>query len=109
MAEYRCTWFQHDGAPPHVVRFVRECLNELFDDRWTGRLGLHAWPPRSSDLTPLDFFLWGYVKERVFNRECDSADEMRQRIVDVFDKLRTDFLYLAIQKCIIHCVKESSI
>ncbi|CAK1595200.1 unnamed protein product [Parnassius mnemosyne] len=69
---------------------IRERLNELFDDRWIGRLGPHAWPPRSPDLTPLDFFLWGYVKERVFNRECDSADEMRQRIVDVFDKLRTD-------------------
>ncbi|CAK1595201.1 unnamed protein product [Parnassius mnemosyne] len=90
LAEYRHTWLQHDGAPPHVVRLVRERLNELFDDRWIGRLGPHAWPPRSPDLTPLDFFLWGYVKERVFNRECDSADEMRQRIVDVFDKLRTD-------------------
>ena len=23
------------------------------------------WPPRSPDITPLDFFLWGYVKDRV--------------------------------------------
>ncbi|CAK1580733.1 unnamed protein product [Parnassius mnemosyne] len=89
LAEYRRTWFQHDGAPPHFVRFVRERLNELFDDRWIGRLGPHAWPPRSPDLTPLDFFLWG-MYERVFNRECDSAEEMRLRIVDAFEKLRTD-------------------
>ncbi|CAK1596564.1 unnamed protein product [Parnassius mnemosyne] len=69
LVEYRRTWFQHDGAPPHVVRFVCARLTELFDDHWIGRQGPHAWPPRSPDLTPLDFFLWGYVKERVFNRK----------------------------------------
>jgi hypothetical protein len=25
-----------------------------------------SWHPRSPDLTPRDFFLWGYVKDRVF-------------------------------------------
>ena len=39
--------------------------------RWIGRTGpkdlaLHYWPPRSPDMTPCDFFLWGYVKERVY-------------------------------------------
>jgi len=39
--------------------------------RWIGRTGpkdlaLHSWPPRSPDLTPCDFFLWGYIKERVY-------------------------------------------
>ena len=27
---------------------------------------LMRWPPRSPDLTPYDFFLWGYVKGNVF-------------------------------------------
>ena len=39
--------------------------------RWIGRTGpkdlaLHSWPPRSPDMTPCDFFLQGYVKERVY-------------------------------------------
>lgn len=67
---------------------VRERLSVMLEDRWIGRLGPQAWPPRSPDLTPLDFFLWGYVKERVFDRECSSADEMRQRLIDVFNQLR---------------------
>ena len=25
-----------------------------------------TWPPRIPDLTPCDFFLWGYIKDRVF-------------------------------------------
>ncbi|CAG9796493.1 unnamed protein product [Diatraea saccharalis] len=89
LAELRRAWFQHDGSPPHVVRPVRERLTELFGDRWIGRLGPQAWPPRSPDLTPLDFFLWACVKEKVFNRVCDSAEEMRARIVSAFETIRT--------------------
>ena len=48
-------YFQHDGAPPHYTRHVREYLNESFPNRWLGRRGPVAWPPRSPDLTPLDY------------------------------------------------------
>lgn len=88
VTDLRRMWFQHDGAPPHVTRPVRQWLRENFGDRWIGRLGPQAWPPRSPDLTPLDFFLWGYVKERVYNRACDSAEEMKRRITEVFSDLR---------------------
>jgi hypothetical protein len=33
---------------------------------WDDRDGPMPWPPRSPDITPLDFFLWGYVKSNVF-------------------------------------------
>jgi hypothetical protein len=33
---------------------------------WFGRGGKIAWPPRSPDLTPLDFSVWGYIKEKGF-------------------------------------------
>jgi hypothetical protein len=26
---------------------------------------IRTWPPRSSDVTPCDYFLWGYIKNRV--------------------------------------------
>ena len=32
---------------------------------WIGRGRTIAWPPRSPDLTPLDFSVWRYVKEKV--------------------------------------------
>jgi hypothetical protein len=31
-----------------------------------GRDSNNLWPPRSPDLTPLDFFLWGTLKERIY-------------------------------------------
>ena len=46
---------------------VRVYLNDNLSKRWIGRASgegnvMLKWPPRSSDLTPCDFFLWGYVK-----------------------------------------------
>lgn len=58
--------FQQDGASAHFKREVTDYLNLTFPDRWIGRNGPIRWPPRSPDLTPLDFFLWGYLKDRVF-------------------------------------------
>ena len=55
-------YFQHDGAPPHYTIRVREFLNEIFPNRWLGRGGPVVWPPRSPDLTPLDYYLWGHMK-----------------------------------------------
>ena len=37
-------YFQHDGAPPHYTRHVREYLKESFPNRWLGRGGPFAWP-----------------------------------------------------------------
>ena len=63
--------FQQDGAPPHWCLTVRQYLNTTLPDRWLGRSGqtdrvLLRWSPRSPDLTPCDFFLWGYVKDLVY-------------------------------------------
>jgi hypothetical protein len=52
-----------------------------FPGRWFGRDGPIPWPPRSPDITPLDFFLWGYVKDIVYKTPVTSLDELKLRIV----------------------------
>lgn len=49
-------WFQQDGAPAHYAREVRNYLDVTFPNKWIGRGGPVAWPPRSPDLSCLDFF-----------------------------------------------------
>ena len=61
----RRMWFQHDGAPAHSTRIVRDWLDQRFPGRWIGRGGPVSWPLRSPDLNPLDFFLWGHVEGEV--------------------------------------------
>ena len=58
--------FQQDGAPPHWGLAVRQFLNDAFPDTWIRRDGPILWPPRFPDITPLDFFLRGYVKDIVY-------------------------------------------
>lgn len=53
-------WLQQDGAPPHFKTEVREYLNDHFNQKWIGRGGPVAWPPRSPDLTKMDFFMGVY-------------------------------------------------
>ncbi|GBL93892.1 hypothetical protein AVEN_153650-1 [Araneus ventricosus] len=60
--ELRNVWFQHDGAPPHKISNVKQYLMETFQNQIIGYGGFVEWPPRSPDLTPLDFFLWGHIK-----------------------------------------------
>ncbi|KFM70764.1 hypothetical protein X975_05074, partial [Stegodyphus mimosarum] len=55
-------FLQQDGAPPHWGTIVRSSLKDHFTGRLIGRGGPIPWPPRSPDITPLDFFLWGFVK-----------------------------------------------
>ena len=69
--------FQHDGAPPHWGLRVRQFLSETFSDRWIGRDGPISWPPRLPDITPLDFFLWGYVKDIVYRTNVQDITDLK--------------------------------
>lgn len=80
--------FMHDGAPPHFSRVAREYLNANFPGRWIGRLGPIAWPPRSPDMTPLDFFVWGHVKSLVYETPVNNVEELVARIILAFDDIR---------------------
>lgn len=73
-------WLQNDGCPAHYAAAVREYQNETYPGRWIGRLGPILWPPRSPDLNPLDFFYWGCLKDRVYQRPIRTEEELRERI-----------------------------
>ena len=96
-------FFQHDGAPPHYSRLVREYLNASFPNRWIGRGGPIEWPPRSPDLTPLDYYIWGHMKTLVYETKVDSREELRHRIFAAADHIRShpDSIASAIQSLLI--------
>lgn len=73
-----------DGAPGHWSRQVRDWMDQTFPESWVGRGGPVAWPPRSPDLTPPDFFLWGYVKNLVYGKNPSSIQELQTSISEVF-------------------------
>lgn len=91
-------WFQMDGAPAHSTAAVTRFLNEMFVDRWIGRFGPIAWPPRSPDLSPNDFFLWGYLKTKIYNNiQIENIQELRDRILTACNALNPNFISNAVQ------------
>lgn len=79
-ATHKGLTFQQDGAPAHYALQVRQWLDQKFPNRWIGRRGPLEWPPRSPDLAPCDFFLWGYLKQRVYKTRPSTLAELRERI-----------------------------
>ncbi|GFT82112.1 hypothetical protein TNCV_3910391 [Trichonephila clavipes] len=49
-------------------------------DRLISRFGPVNWPPRSCDLTPLDYFLWGYVKSLVYADKPQTLGHLEDNI-----------------------------
>ncbi|GFU75020.1 putative transposable element [Trichonephila clavipes] len=72
-------WFQQDGATCHTARATIDLLKDTFGDRLISRFGPVNWPPRSCDLTPLDYFLWGYVKSLVYADKPQTLDHLERQ------------------------------
>lgn len=83
-------WFQNDGAPAHFAVQVREDLAQRFGHRWIARGGAVSWPPRSPDLTPLDFFLWGHVKSLVYETPVETEQDLIGRITAAFENIQNE-------------------
>lgn len=80
-------WFQQDGATCHTTRETTELLRQKFHGRLISRNGDQNWPPRSCDLTPCDFFLWGFVKSKVYATKIRTITELKAEIRRVIDEI----------------------
>ncbi|GFW84735.1 transposable element Tc3 transposase [Trichonephila clavipes] len=85
-------WFQQDGATCHTAHATIDLLKDMFGDRLISRFGPVNWPPRSCDLTPLDYFLWGYVKSLVYVDKPQTLDHLEDNIRRVIADIRPQML-----------------
>jgi len=46
--------------------------------------------PHSPDLNPLDFFLWGYVKSKVYEKKPKSIEELKMKITETINAIPID-------------------
>lgn len=84
----RNLFWQQDGCPAHCTLLVRQWLNEHFGERWIGRFGPVHYPARSPDLTPMDYFLWGVLKQKVYENDLPHDREvLKARIRDGINEI----------------------
>ncbi|GFU69137.1 transposable element Tc3 transposase [Trichonephila clavipes] len=92
-------WFQQDGATCRTARATIDLFKDTFGDRLILRFGPVNWPPRSCDLTPLDYFLWGYVKSLVYADKPQTLDHLEDNIRLVIADIRPQMLEKVIENC----------
>ena len=80
--------FITDGAPPQFSVDFRWLLNNRFHDRWIGRGGPIPWSPRSPDLNPLDFYLWGHLKALVYQTPIQDVQSLGAHIMAGCETIR---------------------
>ncbi|GFW00567.1 putative LOC100569746 [Trichonephila clavipes] len=89
--------FQQDGATCHTARATIDLLKDTFGDRLISRFGPVNWPPRSCDLTQLDYFLWVYVKSLVYADKPQTLDHLEDNIRRVITNIRPQMLEKVIE------------
>ncbi|GFW51322.1 DUF4817 domain-containing protein [Trichonephila clavipes] len=89
--------FQQDGATCPTARAIIDLLKDTFGDHLISRFGPVNRPPRSCDLTPLDYFLWGYVKSLVYADKPQTLDHLEDNICRVIAYIRPQMLEKVIE------------
>jgi len=92
--------WQQDGAPAHNIVAVTQYLNERFDF-WIGRFGPFRWPPNSPDLTVLDTFLWGFLKDKLNDERQLTVNRIREKItteIEILNGRNQGIILAAIEK-----------
>jgi hypothetical protein len=84
--------FQQDGAPPHFAIIVYDYLNNTFRNTWIGRAAPKHWAPRYSDLTPLNFFAWDFIKSKAYKTKVPDLHDLRESIHEAAQALKLNML-----------------
>ena len=80
--ELHIGYFQQDGATAHTTRENIAFLGEFFDRRIISINADIQFPPRSPCLTIVDYFVFPYLKNRIFRTPVANLQALQQRIVD---------------------------
>jgi len=73
-------WFQQHGATAHTARRTMQVLWEMFPGKLISLRGDVGWPAHSPDLAPCDFFLWGYLKSKLYTHRPENLQALKDAI-----------------------------
>ena len=84
------SWFQQDGATAHTANQTLDWLHQKFGDRLISRRTNNVWASHSPDLNPPDFFLWGYIKDRVYLNKPRNIPELKAEVCRIIKSIHVD-------------------
>ena len=81
-------WFQQDGTTCHTAETALDVLLPVFEDRIINNRSDVVWPPRSCDLTPLDYYLWRAVKYKCYTDKSEPIDALKDNIREAIGEIQ---------------------
>lgn len=85
-------WFQQNGATCHTAHETMDLLRGQCGEQMISRFGPINLPPISCHITSLDFFLWGYVKSKVYIAKPSTIDELKANITNIISQIPIEML-----------------
>jgi len=82
-SDYFTFHFQQDGAPAHQAGETVELLKVETPDF----IPQNLWPPKSPDLNPVKYKIWGLLQEQVYKTSIKDVNKLRRLITEEWDKL----------------------
>ena len=76
----RVMWFQQVDAMCHTAEATIDVQQPVFEDRIISRRAHVVWPPRSCELTPLDYYLCGAIKDKFYADKTETIDALTHNI-----------------------------
>ena len=70
-------YFQQNGTTAHTANSSLHYLSDVFQARLVSK---DLWPPRSPDLNVSDIYLWGALKQKVYQNKPQNLQELRDNI-----------------------------
>ena len=81
--ELRKLYFQQDGVKRGTVMVKRQIWRQLH---------CSLWPPRSPDLNPCVFSLWGGIKAKIYEPKPANLEELKENIKQEIEKFKIEDL-----------------
>ena len=83
-------WFEQDDATYHTAEATLAVLRPVFEDRIIIRRADVVCPPQSCDLTPLDYYLWGAVKDKSYADKPETIVTLKDNIREAIGEIQMD-------------------
>ena len=100
-------WFQQDSAMCLIAEATLDVLRPVFEDRIISRRADIVLPPRSCDLTPLDHYLWGAVKDKYYANKPETIEALKDNIREAIGEIQLHTIDNVLKNCtdrVGHCM-----
>jgi hypothetical protein len=82
-------YYQQDGTTCHTSNASMREIESSFKTEFFKK---KLWPPRSPDLTPADFFLWGLLKGKVYKNTPRTIEQLKDALRQEIQAVNVDTL-----------------